>query len=348
MHFLLISWMFTFYVMANIDLYPKHECELFNNLKHSKNRGAEVLKLDRSYEMLQHHKGQYLLKVEYAVPSQRWVDDDCLTLRPLQNSPLYVGNNKTINKKQVEKNSISIQNELDIADINMAKNTQNIIRNKEISSRHTLLALSWHNAFCETHRYKKECKRGLFSGVKNKHRESHFVLHGLWPQPKSKMYCDVNKKLVTMDKHKQWNRLPKLELTYETRDALKKFMPGYASNLHKHEWVKHGTCYGTNVQEYYSDAIHLTQQVNQSKVGNFFSKHIGKTVTLKQVRYLFDSSFGVGAGKRVEMKCRNGLITQLWLHLGKGSIKLKELLKNGKITHSRCQKGRIDKAGIGR
>lgn len=348
MRFLLISWIVTLFSFAGMDLYPKHECELFNNLKHTKNRGAEVLKLNRIYEMLKHHKGQYLLKVEYAIPSQRWVDDDCLTLRPLKNSPLYIDNKRTIKEKQVEKNSISIEDELDLADKNMVTNPQITRRKKEIFSKHTLLALSWHNAFCETHRYKKECKRGLISGIKKKYSESHFILHGLWPQPKTKIYCDVNRKLVVIDKHKQWHRLPKLELTSETRDALKKFMPGYASNLHKHEWVKHGTCYGTNVQEYYSDAIHLTQQVNQSKVGNFFSKHIGKTVTLKQVRYLFDSSFGVGAGKRVEMKCRNGLITQLWLHLGKGSIKLKELLKNGKITHSRCQKGRIDKAGIGR
>lgn len=72
MRFLLLSWLLTFSLLANMDLYPSKECELFNNLKHTQNRGDEVLQLDRTYEMLKHHKGQYLLKVEYATPSQRF------------------------------------------------------------------------------------------------------------------------------------------------------------------------------------------------------------------------------------------------------------------------------------
>jgi ribonuclease T2 len=125
-------------------------------------------------------------------------------------------------------------------------------------------------------------------------------------------------------------------------------MPGFDSSLHKHEWFKHGTCYGTSAQEYYSDAVRLVREVNDSKVGAFFMKNIGKSVTLKQVRQLFDISFGRGAGKRVEMKCKGGLITELWLHLGSGALRLSDLLQKGKITRSRCQKGRIDKAGYGR
>jgi hypothetical protein len=53
--------------------------------------------------MLKHHKGQYLLKVEGATPVQRWVDDDCLTLRPLRDSPLYPRNKKAVTPKPVEK-----------------------------------------------------------------------------------------------------------------------------------------------------------------------------------------------------------------------------------------------------
>jgi len=52
-------------------------------------------------------------------------------------------------------------------------------------------------------------------------------------------------------------------------------MPGFASNLHKHEWIKHGTCYGTDANTYYENAIALLHQVNDSKVGTFFSKHMG-------------------------------------------------------------------------
>ena len=68
MRLVLLSLFLTLSVMANMDIYPKKECGLFNNLKHTKNRGHEVLKLDRPYEMLKHHKGQYLVKVENATP----------------------------------------------------------------------------------------------------------------------------------------------------------------------------------------------------------------------------------------------------------------------------------------
>ena len=215
-------------------------------------------------------------------------------------------------------------------------------------SKNNLLALSWHNAFCETHRYKKECKRSLLSFGKGKYSEKHFVLHGLWPQPRNKVYCNVEKDFVNADKHGQWRDLPCLAMDEEIEDRLAKVMPGFASELHKHEWVKHGTCYGTDPQEYFEDAVSLVEQINASKVGDFFSKNIGKQVTLKQVRYQFDRNFGVGAGKRVELKCKKGLITELWLHLGSGSDDLGVLLKKGKQIRSRCQKGLVDRAGYGR
>ena len=206
--------------------------------------------------------------------------------------------------------------------------------------------MSWHNAFCETHRYKKECKRSLLPFEKGRYREKNFVLHGLWPQPRNKVYCNVEKDFVNADKHGQWRDLPCLAMDEEIDERLAKVMPGFASDLHKHEWVKHGTCYGTDPQEYFEDAVSLVEKINASKVGDYFRKNIGKHVTLKQVRHLFDRNFGVGTGKRVEMKCKKGLITELWLHLGSGSDDLSVLLKRGKPTRSRCQKGLIDRAGF--
>ena len=149
-----------------------------------------------------------------------------------------------------------------------------------------------------------------------------------------------------MDKHKQWNRLLDLDLSDEVQKNLQKVMPGFASNLHKHEWIKHGTCYGTDANRYYEDAIRLVRQVNDSKVGNFFKQNIGKRVTLQQIRSIFNRSFGVGTGKRVALKCKKGLITELWLHLGAGSNDIATLLKQGTQTRSRCQGGMIDKAGF--
>lgn len=316
--------------IAKVDLYPKTECGLFNNLKHTQNRDNEVLKLDRTYEMLKHHKGQYLLKVEYATPSQRWVDDDCLTLRPLRSSPLY--NNNNIKK-------VSIDEELENANTKLVKKS---------SATQNLLALSWHNAFCETHRYKKECKRDLSSLLGSRSKEKEFVLHGLWPQPRTNTYCNVDNELKNVDKNKRWKDLPCLLLDDDVETNLEKVMPGFASDLHKHEWIKHGTCYGTDANTYYKDAIGLVEQVNNSALGKYFTQNVGKVVTLLKVQNLTNQAFGKGAGKRVELRCKNGLITELWLHLGSGSNDMNTLLQRGKKVNGRCHKGRIDKAGFGR
>lgn len=340
----LLSLLFTFVATANMDLYPKKECGLFNNLKHTKNRGEEVLKLDRTYEMLKHHKGQYLLKVEYATPSQRWVDDDCLSLRPLRDSPLYPDTqNKVTSDKQV-----NIESELAIADDNIAKEPQDIFDKKSVTPKHNLLALSWHNAFCETHRYKKECKRNIGSLIRAKSHDTQFVLHGLWPQPRNNVYCDVDNELVYADKNKRWRDLPCLILDEEVEIKLENLMPGFASDLHKHEWVKHGTCYGTDANTYYADAIFLLEQVNDSALGKLFKENIGNRITLKEVRKVADKAFGKGAGERVVLRCKSGLVTELWLQLGSGSKDLGALLHKGKKMHSRCKSGRIDKAGFGR
>ena len=347
MRFLLSLLLLTLFSTANMDIYPKKECALFNNLKHTKNRGHEVLKLDRPYEMIKHHKEQYLVKVENATPSQRWVDDDCLSLRPLRGTPIYEAMHNKAAKPAVKK-TVSIEDELSLADVNMAKKPQKSYAKKSTSSKQNLLALSWHNAFCETHRYKKECKRGLSSLIRSKARDESFVLHGLWPQPRSNVYCRVSSSEKYLDKNKKWHKLKNLGLSSSTKEALKAVMPGFSSNLHKHEWIKHGTCYGTDVETYFKTAASLVHQVNSSTLGTFFSQNMGKKISLKEVQMLADKSFGRGAGKRVALQCSRGLVTELWFYIGSGSDDLATLLHQGKPTRSRCKGGRIDKAGYGR
>lgn len=318
MRFILFSLLLTLGLTANMDIYPSKECGLFNNLKHTENTHDLKLQLDRSYVMLRHHKGQYLVKAENENPAQRWVDDTCLTLRPLRSSPLYASGQKAVSAE------------------------------KSLRSKQNLLALSWHNAFCETHRYKKECKRNFGSLFRSKPHEMQFVLHGLWPQPRNKVYCHVDKKLVYEDKAKRWREMPDLNLDRSVKDTLAKVMPGFTSDLHKHEWVKHGTCYGTDANRYFSDAASLVDQVNHSVLGKVFSQNIGKTITLKEVRNLADKAFGSGTGNRITFQCKRGLVTELWLHIGSGSSDLATLLKKGRSARSRCHKGRIDKVGFGR
>jgi ribonuclease T2 len=292
-------------------------------MKHTRNSGDVHLDPRSGYEVKQHHKGQYLIQIPGANPAQRWVDESCLAPKSQLNVTPVSCEVKPIEPKSPNR------------------------ENPQISSEN-LLALSWHNAFCETHRYKKECKRGWKSLLGNKRGDNSFVLHGLWPQPRQKVYCNVPRRYITADKHKQWNKLPEPKLTRDTKARLREVMPGIDSNLHRHEWIKHGTCYGTDAQTYFEDAITLTNAVRHSKVSAFFKKYTGKRVTLARIRALFDESFGKGTGSRVELRCNRGMITELWLHLGRGGQPLETMLKEGRSVHSRCTRGVIDVAGFKR
>ena len=83
-------------------------------------------------------------------------------------------------------------------------------KSKTYHGEQNILVLSWHNAFCQTHRYKKECKRALFQ----RFEESRFVLHGLWPQPKNNVYCNVDESIITLDKRGQWNVITSYSIHY--------------------------------------------------------------------------------------------------------------------------------------
>ena len=298
-------------------------CEAFNNMKHSNNSNDIKLTVGKKYRILQENKGQTLILVEGERVAQRWVDEACFS------------DKKTETKKEEKPSRLSSL-------LKSIKDKGTVKQIHKSTSKQNLLAISWQNAFCQTHQYKKECKNmsskdfGAFE----------FVLHGLWPQPRNNQYCNVDKKQVGMDKNKQWHRLNRLDLTSEVRSNLAKLMPGYGSNLHKHEWIKHGTCYGTNASDYYADAMNLLTQVNSSKVGQFFKQNIGKTIRIEDVRKEFDKAFGNGAGKHVTMNCRRGLVTELWLHLGNEGKTLSELFKKGEQPRKTCYKGRIDAVGF--
>jgi len=276
-------------------------CKAYNNMKHTTNTNGIKLKVGEEYRILDHKRGQILTLIKGERIAQRWVDESCFG----------------------------------------AKSVKSSITKIPKTSKQNLLAISWQNAFCQTHKYKKECKNMSAKDF----GASNFVLHGLWPQPRNNQYCNVDKKQVGMDKNRQWNRLNKLNLDKATRERLAKLMTGYNSNLHKHEWIKHGTCYGTDADTYYNNAMDLMMQINNSKVQDFFANNIGNKVTLKDIRKQFDREFGKGAGEHVTMNCNKGLITELWIHLGTGSNKLKDLLTKGETPKSRCHKGRVDAVG---
>ena len=132
------------------------------------------------------------------------------------------------------------------------RTTRSIRRPGEEAAEH-VLALSWQPAFCEYRPEKAEC-RALNDGDLPV-TETQLSLHGLWPQPEGNVYCGVPAGLVALDKASQWADLPEVALDDETREALAVAMPGTASFLERHEWIKHGTCHrgAGGADEYYDD-----------------------------------------------------------------------------------------------
>lgn len=323
----IISLLFTISLFARYEASPAQACPAYNNLKHTKNTHDVYLDTSRQYTIIESgHKGQTLILIKGENPAQRWVDDACFEA---QKSDAKQSNAKTTDTE---------------TPINTKKYDNNA--QPDNVSKDNLLVLSWHNAFCQTHPYKKECKRSFGSLLRSRYEERHFVLHGLWPQPKNRIYCNVSDTLKELDRRGEWRGLPEPLQNDELKKALEEIMPGVDSYLHRHEWIKHGTCYGKDADGYFSDAVGLVKQVNDSEVGKFFEANIGKSVTLAQVKNVFNRAFGMGAGNHLQMQCKGGLITELWLYAGSGSDDLSTLFQRGKRAFTRCERGRIDQAGL--
>jgi ribonuclease T2 len=215
-----------------------------------------------------------------------------------------------------------------------------------------LLALSWQPSFCETKPSKPECQ----SQTAQRFDATNLVLHGLWPQPKQNIYCNVSNNIIGLDKDQQWSQLPPINLSEETRNQLAVKMPGFASDLHLHEWYKHGTCYSDSPEEYFQESIALLDQVNNSSVRDLFASNIGKFLSSNEIRNQFDEAFNNGAGSKVQVQCqrdidqeKNNMVVELQVNL-KGNIQLDtpiaSLLQAGQRVPAGCTLGEIDPAGL--
>jgi ribonuclease T2 len=215
-----------------------------------------------------------------------------------------------------------------------------------------LLALSWQPAFCETRPDNTECRHvndGLLPIT-----ETQLSLHGLWPQPRGKEYCGVPRSLVDTDRAGRWSDLPEPELDPEIREALEVAMPGSASYLHRHEWIRHGTCHmaegGAN--EYYRDTLRLVDAINASEVGQLLAANVGSEIDTRSVRAAFDTAFGPGAGERVQIQCTGDgdrvLVQEIKIGL-RGVIAedtgISDLLLAAEPVAIGCRAGIIDPAG---
>lgn len=214
-----------------------------------------------------------------------------------------------------------------------------------------VFAVSWEPAFCEGRGMdgKAECKAQTAGSFE----ATHLALHGLWPQPRSRSYCNVSAGDKALDDAHKWDQLPAVDLSPATRAALDQAMPGTQSDLERHEWLTHGTCYGAGPDKYFSDAVTVIGAINASPVRDLFVANVGKTLTLSQIRAAFDQAFGTGAGNRVRVACsRDGgrtLIEELTIGLT-GSIGapagVGALILAAGPTSGGCPSGIVDPVGL--
>ena len=216
-----------------------------------------------------------------------------------------------------------------------------------------LLAASWQPGFCETQPDRRECR----NQQQDRFDASHFALHGLWPQPRSKEYCGVSRRDIESDQT-AWRLLPELPLSAATRRELEKVMPGTASLLDRHEWLVHGTCYEESAESYFSESLALMAGLNASALRDFFTANLGRAVTPAQIREAADKAFGRGAGNRISVECKTEqdgnrvVLTELQIALY-GAIDetsdLGELIRAARPIGSnagQCPRVVIDKAGL--
>lgn len=189
-------------------------------------------------------------------------------------------------------------------------------------STENILALTWLNGFCKVNPKKRVCLYKKPSDYASK----HFTLHGLWPQKKN--YCSNEP----------------MNLSKELLKILKKYMPAAKFGLVKHEWRKHGTCFGTDAKTYFLTSIKLTEQFNDTLIAKYFKNHMGESLSLQKLRFLFAKAFGRKSTRKFQMICKKGYIVEIRLNLKGNPIKedLNTLINKANDMRKRqCQVGII-------
>ncbi|BAF70652.1 ribonuclease T2 family protein [Nitratiruptor sp. SB155-2] len=197
-----------------------------------------------------------------------------------------------------------------------------------------VLAAQWYPSVCKVKHY-KTCKKPI------EYWQTHFTLHGLWPQKKE--YCNVPARAKILDKKREWKALPTL-VNPSMMELLVTYMPGALAGLHKHEYVKHGSCLSPNPDFYFLTSFSLLSQLNNTPIRLFFLKNRGKRVQTAKIAKLFDKAFFEGAGKRVRFVCEKGYLTELRINLAGDIIPqsyLYDLLRQAKPTKRGCKLGKI-------
>jgi|RhiMethySRZTD1v2_1073278.scaffolds.fasta_scaffold03065_19 ribonuclease T2 len=221
------------------------------------------------------------------------------------------------------------------------------------SITHYVLALSWGPAFCEFNPDKPECRE--LDGAD--FAASNLTVHGLWPNSgpsDGPSYCNVDAATKALDQPQSWCELPKPKLDDDTRALLKSAMPGTASCLDRHEWIKHGTCADMRAQSYFADTLRLAAAVQATRLGQVITDNVGRNVTPQQLANAFEATFGAGSSQALTFICteRKGshYLAEIRIALApsslKGTLERDDLYLEGPRPAGSCPDTmRIDRAG---
>ncbi|WP_133127620.1 ribonuclease T2 family protein [Legionella nagasakiensis] len=176
-----------------------------------------------------------------------------------------------------------------------------------------VLALNWLPGFCETYGYeagKPECLKL----PPDSYQAKHMVLHGLWP---NNIVCGTSYGYCGVEARKAHCDYPPVILSEPAADKLGQFMPSYAygSCLERHEWNKHGSCQILSMEQYFLLATRLTDEMNQTTLGQWLQEHVGEVVELSQITEEIKNTFGHDAINKVYLGCKSGRLVDMYVRL---------------------------------
>lgn len=213
-----------------------------------------------------------------------------------------------------------------------------------------VLALSWQPAFCESDAAaaKAECR----AMDDDDWAASNFTLHGLWPNADrnddgrmddADDYClpPANRANAIAQDKDGWRQLPAVTLPAHLQQRLARVMPGTASRLERHQWIKHGTCSGLSPQRYFTAGVALTETVADTKFSAFVTARLGEDIARRDLLQAFATEFGKGSERALQLLCKKdggiSVLSEIRLRLRMEAVE--QPLTRASLDMSRASKG---------